>query len=448
MLPFFLRAQGNWKAKPMRDGSKQPKTALSQAKAPAPIPPFQKGLGFMTTELSSAQIASLGWNLLREDLSLPAAVLYAEKLSHNLAWMQRFADRHAAVLAPHGKTTMAPKLFSMQLAAGAWGITLATAPQVAAAYRHGVRRILMANQLVGKQNMAIVDALLDDPGFEFFCLVDSAVNVEQLGRFFRSSAKKVQVLLEIGLEGGRTGVRNAEQLQELLHTLSGWRGQVLLCGVEIYEGVSEDERAILGLLQRAREIAGELARRDLFQRTPFLLSGAGSAWYDLVAEVFCAADLKDSAQVVLRPGCYLTHDAGSYAAAQARILASNSVARQMGGSLQQALQLWAYVQSVPEPERAIVALGKRDASFDSGLPKPALHLSTAAGKLQDAPTCWRLTRMMDQHAYLEIKAGDPIAVGDMTGFDICHPCLTFDKWRYLPLLDRHYQVIDVIQTCF
>jgi D-serine dehydratase len=402
----------------------------------------------MTTELSSAQIASLGWNLLREDLSLPTAVLYAEKLSHNLAWMQKFADRHGAVLAPHGKTTMAPKLFSMQLAAGAWGITLATAPQVAAAYQYGVRRILMANQLVGKQNMAIVDALLDDPGFEFFCLVDSAVNVEQLGRFFRSCGKKVQVLLEIGLQGGRAGVRNAEQLEELLHALSGWRGQVLLCGVEIYEGVSEDERAILGLLQRAREIAGELARRDLFQRTPFLLSGAGSAWYDLVAEAFSAADLKDSALVVLRPGCYLTHDAGSYAAAHARILASNSVARQMGGCLQQALQLWAYVQSVPEPERAIVGLGRRDASFDSGLPKPALHLSTAVGKLQDAPNCWRLTRMMDQHAYLEIKAGDPITVGDMIGFDICHPCLTFDKWRYLSLLDRHYQVIDVIQTCF
>ena len=402
----------------------------------------------MTTELSSAQIASLGWNLLREDLSLPTAILYADKLNHNLAWMQQFADHYGAVLAPHGKTTMAPKLFSMQIASGAWGITLATPPQVAAAYRHGVRRILMANQLVGKQNMAMVAALLDDPDFEFFCLVDSAANVEQLGRFFRSCGKKLQVLLEVGLEGGRAGVRNAQQAEELLHALSGWREQILLCGAEIYEGVSEDEPAIRGLLHRAREIARDIAGRGLFRRTPFLLSGAGSAWYDLVAEAFSAADLEHSAQVVLRPGCYLTHDAGSYAKAHARILASNSVAHQMGSSLQQALQLWAYVQSVPEPERAIIGLGKRDASFDSGLPKPALHLSTAAGKLQDAPLHWKLTRMMDHHAYLQIKAGDPIAVGDMIGFDICHPCLTFDKWRYLPLLDHEYRVIDVIQTCF
>ncbi len=432
----------------MREGTKQPKTAPYPAQAPAPIPPFQKGLGFMTTELSSARIASLGWNLLHEDLSLPTAVLYADKLNHNIAWMQQFADHYGAVLAPHGKTTMAPKLFSMQLAAGAWGITLATAPQVAAAYRHGVRRILMANQLVGRQNMAMVAALLDDPGFEFFCLVDSAANVEQLGRFFHSCAKKVQVLLEVGMESGRAGVRSAEQVEELLHALSGWREQILLCGVEIYEGVSEDEPAIRGLLHRAREIARDIAGRGLFRRTPFLLSGAGSAWYDLVAEAFSAADLEHPAQIVLRPGCYLTHDAGSYAAAQARILASNSVARQMGSSLRQALQLWAYVQSIPEPERAIVGLGKRDASFDSGLPKPALRLSTSTVQLQDAPTHWKLTRMMDQHAYLQIKAGDKIAVGDMIGFDICHPCLTFDKWRYLPLLDRDYQVIDVIQTLF
>ncbi|MGC9199090.1 MAG: amino acid deaminase [Acidobacteriaceae bacterium] len=412
------------------------------------IPPHQKGLGCMTTALSADQIASLRWNLLHEDLSLPTAVLYADKLNHNIAWMQKFADCYGAVLAPHGKTTMAPKLFSMQLAAGAWGITLATAPQVSAAYQHGVRRILMANQLIGRQNMAMVAALLDDPGFEFFCLVDSAANVEQLGSFFQSSGKQLHVLLEVGMEGGRTGVRNPRQTEDLLQAISHWRQQILLSGVEIYEGVSEDESAIRSLLHRALDLARGLARASLFQRTPFLLSGAGSAWYDLVAETFSAAALEIPAQIVLRPGCYLTHDAGAYAVAQARIQAGNPVARQMPSSLQQALQLWAYVQSIPEPAKAIVGLGKRDASFDSGLPSPALHLSPATGNLQPAPAHWRPTRMMDQHAYLHIDPADRIAVGDMIGFDISHPCLTFDKWRYLPLLDRNYQVIDVIQTLF
>ena len=56
--------------------------------------------------------------------------------------------------------------------------------------------------------------------------------------------------------------------------------------------------------------------------------------------------------------------------------------------------------------------------------------------------------MMDQHSYLQIQPGDDLRVGDMIGFDICHPCLTFDKWRTLTILNADYQVIDVVQTFF
>src|ERR1700750_3018767 len=118
------------------------------------IQPSSKGLGILDGPLAPSDISNLGWNLLREDLSLPAAVLYEDKLAHNLEWMQKFADAYGAKLAPHGKTTMAPKLFARQLNAGAWGITVATALHARVAYEHGVRRVLMANQLIGRQNMA------------------------------------------------------------------------------------------------------------------------------------------------------------------------------------------------------------------------------------------------------------------------------------------------------
>jgi len=36
----------------------------------------------------------------------------------------------------------------------------------------------------------------------------------------------------------------------------------------------------------------------------------------------------------------------------------------------------------------------------------------------------------------------------MIGFGISHPCLTFDKWRCLLLVDSRYQVVDVLQTFF
>lgn len=410
--------------------------------------PLNKGLGSMDAPMSVEEIRTKKWNLLADDLSLPAAILDQERLHHNLRWMQQFIGAYGASLAPHGKTTMAPKLFAMQLQAGAWGITLATAHQTRVAYAHGVRRVLMANQLVGRQNMDIIASLLRDPEFDFYCLVDSAEHLNQLGRFFQAKGLKLQVLLEVGMDDGRAGVRNAAQLEAILAELPRWKDSLVLCGVEVYEGVSHDEAVVRAFLQRALNWAREIAAQGAIARSPMILSGAGSSWFDVVAEIFSAADLGCPTQVVLRPGCYLTHDVGAYKRALERIVANNPVARSMNTTLQPALRIWAYVQSIPESTKAIVGMGRRDAAFDSGLPTPALYVPQECDRPLPVPAHWQLTRIMDQHAYLEIAAGDSIRVGDKIAFDISHPCLTFDKWRYLPVVDANYTVVDVVETFF
>ena len=420
----------------------------TQTGARGAIAPLNKGLGFLDRALEPNGIAQLDWNLLREDLSLPTAVLYEDRLLHNLNWMRQFISAYGVRLAPHGKTTMAPRLFELQLQAGAWGITLATAHQTQVAYAHGVRRVLMANQLIGKENMAIVARLLRDPDFEFYCLVDSAAQIEQLGRYYSKLDQRLRVLIELGVAGGRAGVRDELQLQSVLASLSRWSESIALSGVEMYEGVLDDESSIRAFLQHAVAVTRKLAAENRFQRAPILLSGAGSAWYDVVAEVFCAAGFGDAVEIVLRPGCYVTHDVGAYREAQARILEHNPIARQMSSGLLPALQVWAYVQSAPEAEKAIVGLGRRDAAFDSGLPVPAQHFRPGDAAPKAAPAHWKVTKLMDQHAYLRIDSEDDIRVGDMIGFDICHPCLTFDKWRTLPVLNADYQVIDIVQTFF
>jgi D-serine dehydratase len=412
------------------------------------ITPLNKGLGSLKRALDAGDIAQLNWNLLREDLSLPTAVLYQDKLLHNLNWMRQFISAYGVKLAPHGKTTMAPRLFEMQLQAGAWGITLATAHQTQVAYAYGVRRILMANQLVGKENMATIARLLRNSDFEFYCLVDSAAQIDQLGLYFSAEGQRLNVLLELGVDGGRTGVRSDDQLKSVLDALSRNCDSIALCGVEIYEGVLHDESSIRAFLQRAIETTRKLAEEHRFQRAPILLSGAGSAWYDVVAEVFSAAALGDSVEIILRPGCYLTHDVGAYREAQIRILEHNPIAHRMSSGLLPALHVWAYVQSIPETEKAIVGMGKRDAAFDSGMPVPALHFRPGNTAPQISPKHWEVTKMMDQHAFLQIRPKDDLRVGDMIAFDICHPCLTFDKWRALPILNAGYQVIDIVQTFF
>ncbi len=159
-------------------------------------------------------------------------------------------------------------------------------------------------------------------------------------------------------------------------------------------------------------------------------------------------DIGSPLEVVLRPGCYLSHDVGIYRSAAERINAQNPVARQMEPGLQPALQVWAYVQSLPEPGRAIIAMGKRDAAFDAGLPTPALLYRPGSVQPGAAPSHWKLSAMMDQHAFMQVGDGDDIQVGDMIAFDISHPCLTFDKWRQVLLVNEHYGVTGVAETFF
>ncbi|KVQ89226.1 amino acid deaminase [Burkholderia ubonensis] len=418
----------------------------------ATIDPFGKGLGNVpSASVPLGDAGRLEWNLLAEDVSLPAAVLYEDRIEHNLKWMQAFVEEYGVKFAPHGKTTMAPQLFRRQLDAGAWGITLATAHQTQAAYHGGVRRVLLANQLVGRQNMTIIAGLLSDPDFEFFCLVDSADGVDQLGQFFGNAKKSLNVLLELGVPGGRTGVRDAAQRDAVLAALARYPDTLKLAGIELYEGVLKEEGEIRAFLQGAVALTRELAAAGRFARTPAILSGAGSAWYDVVAEEFAKASGAGFAEVVLRPGCYLTHDVGIYKKAQTDVFARNPTARKMGEGLLPALQLWAYVQSVPEPNRAIVGLGKRDSAFDAGLPEPARHFRPgrdSAPRDVAAAEGWAITGLMDQHAYLQIPPGADVKVGDMIAFDISHPCLTFDKWRQLLVLDPQFRVTEVVETFF
>ncbi|SAK83476.1 D-serine deaminase [Caballeronia catudaia] len=416
----------------------------------ATIDPFGKGLGMVPgTSIQLNDASRLQWNLLEEDVSLPAAVLYSDRIEHNLKWMQAFVGEYGVKLAPHGKTTMAPQLFRRQLDTGAWGITLATAHQVRAAYRGGVHRILLANQLVGKRNMGMIAELLTDANFEFFCLVDSADGVDQLGEFFSSVRKKLNVLIELGVPGGRTGVRDDAQREAVLAAIARWQGTIELAGIELYEGVLQDETKVREFLQSAVDITRKLNAEGKIARKPAILSGAGSAWYDVVADEFAKAN-SDAIEVVLRPGCYLTHDVGIYKKAQNEIFARNPIAKKMGQGLKPALQLWAYVQSIPEPDRAIIGLGKRDSAFDAGMPEPAKHYRPGNDAPRDVSPDegWEIFGLMDQHAYLRIKPGDDLKVGDMIAFDISHPCLTFDKWRQILVVDPKYRVTEVIETFF
>ncbi|MEZ8778300.1 amino acid deaminase [Vibrio splendidus] len=387
------------------------------------------------------------YRLVDEDISLPVAIIKQSALTNNLNWMQSFADHHQVKLSPHGKTSMTPAFFRQQLENGAWGITVATPAQAEIAAMAGAKRIIMANQLVGKTNVAIVEQLISEFDVDFYCCVDSSVNVQQLNQYFSNTKQTLKVLIEFGVPGGRCGCRSPQEVLELAQTIQDTPA-LSLAGIEVYEGVIHGDNAeqdIRTFLKQALTSVESLVSDGLITGQP-IITGAGSAWYDVVAE--CLANLTDYLAII-RPGCYAIHDTGIYLDAQSKVLQRAQVnqgyACELGGDLESALEVWAYVISRPEPTKLVVGLGKRDVAFDAGLP-----IAERGYRNGEAISVKGLTStaVMDQHTFVETDGSSEIEVGDMIAFSTSHPCLTFDKWRYIAISDDDHQVTNWVETCF
>ena len=59
-----------------------------------------------------------------------------------------------------------------------------------------------------------------------------------------------------------------------------------------------------------------------------------------------------------------------------------------------------------------------------------------------------VTDLNDQHCHMTVPADSPLAVGDMVAFGVSHPCTTFDKWRWLALIEDDGAVTGAISTRF
>jgi len=417
--------------------------------------PHLKGFPAGQAALRREQIAAQGWQLLRGDLALPLAVIKHSALQHNLHWMRDFCAQRGLSLAPHGKTSMSPELWQMQLDAGAWGISFATVFQASVGAAHGVPVLLIANQVVQPAELdALRDLHTQRPTLRSLFLVDAIGQVELIEAWAaqRGFGGQFEVLLELGLAGQRSGCRTPEQAQQLARRIHA--SPVLqLAGIECYEGTTascdhaQDRATVQGLMDRVDSTAREAIANGWFAADEIIISAGGSAIFDLVAERLTPA-LGRPVRGVLRSGCYLTHDHQRYT----RYLCCVAERLQLRETLKPALEVLACVQSCPEPGLALLSMGKRDVSYDLDLPQPLWRAQRQDAAPRAVPAHWRIDALNDQHAYLRFDASAPPSewpqLGETVASGISHPCTTFDKWRWLPVVDDHYRVVDAVSTAF
>ncbi len=396
-----------------------------------------------------------GAGVLEGALLFPLMLLKESALAHNLEAMARWCANNGFLLAPHGKTTMTPRLFERQLGAGAWAITVATASQAAVCAAMGVPRILIANQIAGRANLRSLAAIMrENPGLEILCLVDSVEGVEFLGAEWRDArvGRPLGVFAEVGHRGWRTGARSAPDALRVCSEVGNYADVLSLRGVEGFEGLARGEdsaqegriaREFLSAIAEVGQALADSAPARGGSREPLILSAGGSAFLDAVWEF--GRQMQPRFQILLRSGCYITHDHGQYAQ-------KNIAAHQRADSradlpeFRPALELWSHVQSRPEEGLAILNFGKRDCPYDAGLPIPLYALGASGGRVDLRHAAVAATN--DQHAYLKGSGLDALRIGDAVCCGVSHPCTAFDKWRVLPVVDDDYRLLEIYRTYF
>lgn len=359
------------------------------------------------------------------DLETPLLTVDSGVMQANIDTMAAWCAERGVPLAPHGKTTMAPEIWRRQLAAGAWGITVANAAQLRVALDAGVPRVIVANQLLSAEGLRLAASA------DVICWVDSLDGVRLMAE--RASGV-VDVCIEIGAVGARTGVRDDALALELCHAVAA-EPLLRLRGIAGYEGSvpagNDRVAAVRSFLQRMRSVY--TAGLGFFEEP--LITAGGSAFFDLVVEELAGLPL------VLRSGAYVLHDDVLYAQ-------TTPSATRSGPDFHAASTLWARVVSVPEPGLAIVDAGKRDVAYDAGLPVLRAVIRDDEVVPGIAAT---MTATSDQHGYLQVEAGE-LRVGDVLEFGQSHPCTIADKRRALTLATRvspsRITVSGSVPTCF
>jgi D-serine dehydratase len=415
-----------------------------------------KGFRHAAPPMRLRDIGQQGWNVLRGDLPYPLAIVRRTAMRHNSAWMRAFTQATGVAIAPHGKTTMCPQIFARQLEDGAWGMTVANVHQLGICAALGVRRVVIANQVVARGDVARLVELMRAHADLWVCfLVDSMAQLARVVDAARRSepARPLAALLEIGHAGGRTGARSFDEAMTLARAIAA-SGVVHLAGVECYEGLAitgdseRDEHHVATLVETVHAVASTCDRENLFAPGEVILSAGGSAVFDIVAREL-PQRLSRPVRTLLRSGCYVTHDSGTYERLFERVRARSGEPWRTGEGLQPALEVWSLVQSRPEPGLAILTMGRRDVSYDIEMPRP-LKWYREGVHAQPQPTAgeWRIDKLNDQHAYLRVPAEADVEVGDLIGCGISHPCTTFDKWQLLMEVDDDYTVVDALRTFF
>jgi D-serine deaminase-like pyridoxal phosphate-dependent protein len=196
-----------------------------------------------TTAIASALLAEsettvrrrYGWSLgcRVSELPTPALVLDLAAARRNIEAMARQLEGAPATIRPHFKAHKSPELARLQAAAGAIGISAATAWEALVLVAAGLDHVFVVNEVVDTDK---IDLLADQArSADLMVAVDDPGNVDDLAEATLRAGSRLGVLVDVDTGMGRCGVRSATAAIDLAERVSR-TSSLDFRGVTGYEG--------------------------------------------------------------------------------------------------------------------------------------------------------------------------------------------------------------------
>jgi D-serine deaminase-like pyridoxal phosphate-dependent protein len=357
------------------------------------------------------------------ELETPALVVDRDIMMRNIAWMQQKADQAGVKLRPHTKTHRTPALAHLQMQAGAAGITVAKVGEAEVMAAHGLRDILIANQIFGQSKVERLRRVNRIARVAVGC--DNPEQVQALSAAFAGEPRPLSVRIEVEVGEQRSGVLPGQQLVSLAKLISEQPG-LLLEGVFSHEGHTYGATS----QQECMELF-EQSQRDTLQAAE-LIRQAGipcpAVSIGATPSLLLGTILPGVTEV--RPGTYILMDAAQGSAIQDYSRCAASVL--------------ATVISKPVPHRVVLDTGvKALTSFtrDKGICfTPGYGLVKRFGE--------RIYKLYDEHALLQSeRAYQELQIGDKLEIIPNHICPTCNLYDRMYLLEGESVIAELSIAC-
>jgi 3-hydroxy-D-aspartate aldolase len=337
------------------------------------------------------------------DVDTPALLLDLDAFEHNLDTMVRVTAGSGMRLRPHAKSHKCPQIALAQMQRGAVGVCSQKVSEAETLVDGGVRNVLVSNEVVGASKLACLARLAKRA--EVSVLADHPDAVTALSKAAQAEGSTIAVLVEVDVGAGRCGVAPGEPAAALARHIAAQPG-LTFGGIHAYQGgaqhlrtPAEREAAIAKAVAMVNDSIAAMAKSGL--AVP-IVTGAGTGTFLLEAGSGVYGELQ--------PGSYVFMDA-DYAR-------NGDPAGDSVGLFRQSLHILSTVMSRPSASRAVVDVGLKAHSVDSGMPRI------------DEPAGAEYLRASDEHGLVSVPAGVDIPLGSKLKLvpGHCDPTVNLYDW--------------------